>query len=130
MSLVPSQDTTIAIPPPGYCADFTCGQYTDEPVVINTCRENGQGYNTKGDFCFLKAHVKETLNNLHPPMQLSEDETEEHLFGVILASYYSLKKGIEFFGDKATNATSAELENIHRMGTYKPMDSTKLTLQK
>ena len=62
-------------------------------------------------------------------MQLSEDETEEHLFGVILASHYSLKKGIELFGDKATNTTSAELEKIHRMGTYEPMYFTKLTHQ-
>jgi len=60
-------------------------------------------------------------------MKLSENETEVHLFGAIIVSHYSLKKDIEPFGHKATNATSAALEKIHHMGTYDPMNSTKLT---
>ena len=49
------------------------------------------------------------------------------MVGVIMVSHYSLKKSINIFGDKAVKATSSELEKIHSMGTYEPMDATRIT---
>ena len=51
------------------------------------------------------------------------------MFGIILASHYSLKKGTELFGEKANDATTKELQQIHDMGTYEAQDSSKLTKQ-
>ena len=47
--------------------------------------------------------------------------------GVILAQHFSLKKGIAIFGNKAEQATTAELQAIHDMGTYEPLNASKLT---
>ena len=39
------------------------------------------------------------------------------------------KKGIKLFGERAEKATRKELQAIHGMGTYKPLDASKLTGQ-
>ena len=44
-----------------------------------------------------------------------------------MAQHFSLKKGIALFGDKAEQATTEELQAIHDMGTYEPLDASKLT---
>ena len=44
-----------------------------------------------------------------------------------MASRFSLKNGIALFGDKAGEATIEELQAIHDMGTYEPLDASKLT---
>ena len=44
-----------------------------------------------------------------------------------MASHFPLKKGIALFGDKAEKATTEELQAIHDMGTYEPLDASKLT---
>ena len=46
---------------------------------------------------------------------------------LIIAHQYSLKKGIELFGEKAKVAAVDELSQIHNLDTYTPMDHTKLT---
>ena len=46
-----------------------------------------------------------------------------------MASHFSLKKGIALFGDKAEKATTKELQAIHIMCAYEPLDASKLTRQ-
>ena len=58
---------------------------------------------------------------------LTEAQVDNHIMGVILAHQYTPKKGIKKFGERAEEATSKELKQIHDMGAYQPMDATKLT---
>ena len=44
-----------------------------------------------------------------------------------MAQQFSLKKGVELFGDKAEAATVKELTQIHNMDTYTPLFSHDLT---
>ena len=41
--------------------------------------------------------------------------------------FVSVKKGIALFGNKAEKTTTEELQAIHDMGTYEPLDESKLT---
>ena len=56
-----------------------------------------------------------------------ETELDEHITGVIYVSYYSLKKGVELFQNKAGHASTKEQKSIHDMGTYRPHDAKKST---
>ena len=47
--------------------------------------------------------------------------------GVVFAKQYTLKRGFGKFGDRAGEATTKSLKQIHGMGTYQPLDATKLT---
>ena len=46
-----------------------------------------------------------------------------------MASHFPLKKGIALFGDKAGKAKTKELQAIHDMDIYEPLDASKLTRQ-
>jgi hypothetical protein len=46
----------------------------------------------------------------------------QYIVGVILAQQYSLKKGLELFGDRADASVTKELTQIHDLGTYEPID--------
>jgi hypothetical protein len=43
-----------------------------------------------------------------------------HVMGVILAQQYSVNKGIKLFGDRAKEAISKELQQLHDYETYTP----------
>ena len=60
-----------------------------------------------------------------PP--LMEAQVEDHIMGVVFAQQYTLKKGPKKIGDRAEEATTKELKQTHDMGTYQPLDATKLT---
>ena len=45
----------------------------------------------------------------------------------VIFTQMSAKKGLKKFGDWAAEATTKELKQIHDMGTYQPLDATKLT---
>ena len=60
---------------------------------------------------------------------MDEEEIEEHLLGVALAHQYSLKKGIELFGDEAEKAATKELQQIDDMDTYIPVDPRRLSAE-
>ena len=49
--------------------------------------------------------------------------------GVIFAQHFSLKKGLELFGEKADVAVQKELNQIHQMDTYKPVHKSDLTFE-
>ena len=40
-------------------------------------------------------------------------EVDEHTTGLVMAHQYSLKKGVELFGERAEDATVKELSQIH-----------------
>ena len=50
-----------------------------------------------------------------------------HVTGLIMSNQFSLKKGLELFGDKAEAATGNELQQIHDMDTYTPMHPNELS---
>ena len=54
-----------------------------------------------------------------------------HLFkwGVIFAQHFSLKKGLELFGEKADAAVQKVLNQIHVVDTYDPVHKTDLTIE-
>ena len=62
-----------------------------------------------------------------PHVGLSEEQVDEHILGLILASHFSLKKGMALFGERAEKATTKELQAIHDMGTYGFQDASKLS---
>ena len=66
----------------------------------------------------------------NPPVGLAEEHVGEHIMWVILALHFSLKKGIELFGDRAEKATTKELQTIHDMSTYEPQEQDALKLSK
>ena len=114
-----------------YTADGTGGQrykYPDENAVIHVCHQ-GAGYGTKQGFINLAGRIEEAIDETAPPQILTEEDIEEHIFGIILASHYSLKKGTELFGEKANDMTTKELQQIHDMGTCEAQDASKLTKQ-
>jgi hypothetical protein len=50
-----------------------------------------------------------------------------HIIGVILAQQYSVKKGIRLFGDEGRKAVSKELQQMHNMVAYTPVDARTMT---
>ena len=64
---------------------------------------------------------------MFPPAACTEEAVDEHITGIMMASYSSLKKGIERFGDKAEKATTKELQQTHNVGLYEQEDTKKFT---
>ena len=58
----------------------------------------------------LAGRIEEAIDKTFSTQILTKEDIEEHIFGIILASHYSLKKGVEQFGEKANNATTKELQ--------------------
>ena len=124
----------VRTPPDYYQADHTNIRYAypDEADVIHTCFQ-GAGYGAKSktaleqDFISVAAQIDSLIDENPPPVGLTEEQLDDHIMGVILAQHFSLKKGIALFGNKAEQATTAELQAIHDMGTYEPLDASKLT---
>ncbi len=45
-----------------------------------------------------------------------------------MVQQFSLHTGIKKFGNKATVSVSKELQQIHDMGTYEPLDTDEMTV--
>ena len=52
---------------------------------------------------------------------MTEEQSDAYIVGVIFAQHFSLKKGLELFGEKGETAVHKELEQIHKMETYEPI---------
>ena len=65
-------------------------------------------------------HLNLNLEDKVEPMD--ESKVDEHIVGLIMSHQYSLKKGLELFGNKAKEAAMKELKQIHDMDTYTPID--------
>ncbi len=46
---------------------------------------------------------------------MSQGDTDEHIVGLMMANQYSLKKGVELFGDHGEVAAVKELSKIQNM---------------
>ena len=64
-----------------------------------------------------------------PHVGLTEEQVDEHILGLVIASYFPLKKGIELFGERAQKATTKELQATNNMSTHKLQDAPKLSKQ-
>ena len=62
-------------------------------------------------------------------VRLAKKEVYEHIMRIILASHFSLKKGIELFGKSVEKSTTNKLQEIHDMGMYAPQTASKLSKQ-
>ena len=62
-----------------------------------------------------------------PLEAMTDKEVEAHILGVIMVEHYSIKKGIDLFGDCAETAVTKELKKINDMNTYKPKHVQDLT---
>ena len=60
---------------------------------------------------------------------MTEEESDAYIVGVIFAQHFSLKKGLELFGEKGGTAVHKELEQIHKMNTYEPMYKFDLSIE-
>ncbi len=58
---------------------------------------------------------------------LIEDHVMMHVLGVILATQYSVKKGIQLFGDRGKQSATSELQQLHNMATFIPVHAHELT---
>ena len=75
----------------------------------------------------MAAQIDSLIDENPPPVGLTEEQLDDHILEFILAQHSFLKKGIALFGDKAEQATTAELQAIHDMGTYEPLNVSNLT---
>jgi hypothetical protein len=52
-----------------------------------------------------------------------------HVLGVAMIQTHGLKKGLNLFGKEGKNALQKEMQQHHDMGTYVPVDPSKLLYQ-
>ena len=60
---------------------------------------------------------------------MSEDEIEAHIMGVVLVEHFNINNGIDLFGNRSETVVMKELQKIHNINTYGPMDASTLTYQ-
>ena len=60
-------------------------------------------------------------------MPVSENDVKEHIMGLVIINYYNLEEGLERFGAPGEEAVNCELQQIHFMQTYIPMNPKKTT---
>merc|ERR1712086_476948 len=84
----------------------------------------GAGHGTKRGFINLVFD-----EDAPPPSELSPEEIDSHILGVILANQYNLKKGKELFGDRCDKAVMDELSEIDGLETYEPQRIEDLTYE-
>ena len=119
-------------PPDYYQADHSNIRYTypNEADVINTCFQ-GAGYGAedklKTECCSAADHIDRLMTKNPSPVDFTEEQLDDHIMGVVMAEHFSLKKEINLFGNRDEEATTQELQAIHDMGTYEPLDASKLT---
>ena len=84
----------------------------------------GTGYTTKQGVVHLN------VGNYAPPLKtMTEEQSDAHIVGVIFAQHFSLKKGLELFGEKADVAVHKELTQIHKMDTCELIYKADLTFE-
>ena len=68
-------------------------------------------------------------NDVSLPETMTEEQSDAYIVGVIFAQHFSLKKGLELFGEKGETAVHKELEQIHKMDTYEPIYKADLSIE-
>ena len=111
-------------PPNNYTPSFNNKKYEDAHPVHFTYQ--GQTYKS-AENGILNLNL-EVDDGVQQPTPMTEEEIETHILGVAMIDQYSLKKAPTLFGEDASNkAVSKELNQIHKMDTYIPMDARQLT---
>ena len=88
------------------------------------CQYACAGYSTKHGV------VHFNVGDDAPPLEkMTEEQSDAHIVGVIFAQHFSLKKGLELFGEKADAAVQKELNQIHVMDTHETVHKTDLTIE-
>ena len=95
------------------------GPQPSEKEMLEVCHE-GAGYNKKRGVMLLNTEKME------PPPSMQGDAIEEHLMGIVLTHQFSLKKGLELFGEVAENAAKAEIQQYMEMDCYQPLDEKRV----
>ena len=54
---------------------------------------------------------------------MTEEQSDAHIVGVIFAQHFSLKKGLELFGEKVDVSVQKEQNQIDQIDTYKLVTS-------
>ena len=49
------------------------------------------------------------------------------MLGLVMLHYFSIKEGLNRYGEAGKQAVNKELQQLHDMVTYEPMDPEKLT---
>ena len=91
--------------------------YPDQDKFLKGCYV-GAGYTSNQGVINLNF-----VENIEIPADMSEEETEYHIMGVVLVEHFNMKKGMDLFGDRDETAVMKELQKIHDINTYKPMDA-------
>ena len=60
---------------------------------------------------------------------MTEEQSDAYIIGVIFAQHFSLKKGLELFGEKADAVVHKDLTQIHKMDTYEPIYKADLSIE-
>ena len=60
-------------------------------------------------------------------LKITDEDLMEHVLGVALAQVYGLKAGLRKFGERGGKSFTEELKQHENMGTYIPVDPSKLT---
>ena len=82
----------------------------------------GAGYGTKQGVSNLLFD-----ENALPTSDLPPKEIDSHILGVTFANQYNLKKGKDFFGERAKNALMNEPSEIDGLEMYEPQRIKDLT---
>ena len=98
--------------------------YPDKDDFLKNGCHSEVGYKIKQGF--LNVDFSDNAEN---PPAMTEEEINTHIIGVVLVEQYNMKKGLELFGDRGEKEVTKELQNIHDMNTYKPMDASMLSYQ-
>ena len=110
-------------PPNNYTPSFNNKTYEDAHPTLFTYQ--GQTFRPENGIINLNLDVDDGEQQ---PTPMTEEEIETHIIGVAMIDQYSLKKASKLFGEDASNkAVSKELNQIHNMDTYIPMDARQLT---
>ena len=64
-----------------------------------------------------------------PDSITTNDEIEDFIIVMVLLQHFNIKKGTELFGDRTTGEVGKEIQQIHDMDTYVPMDASKLSYE-
>ena len=64
-------------------------------VGCSACSAEQVGHSTKQGLINLNFN-----NSAPPPAQMTEEQSDAYIVGVIFAQHFSLNKGLELFGDK------------------------------
>ena len=109
------------------------GSIIDENVVRKSTRTRRKPVMTNVDFNNKRYDdgdiVDGTIHMNIPDEEpgMTEGDLLRHVFGVVMLNYFSIKSGINRYGEAGKQAVDKELQQLHGMDTYEPMDPDKFT---